>query len=284
MTQRFNITILSPPGAEFSRAFAEVAETYFHSLRALGYETVLTANHLRPDAMNVVFGLNQFADYGELRLPSNVIIVNLEQFFSGSPWFSASIMGALRTHVVWDYSASNVAALQREGVQDICLVPLGARPEMIRLARCEPSIDVLHYGWLSPRRLMALQAIEKRGLRVKALGPCWGIERDWEIAAAKIILQVRAQEEYRIFEIVRASYLMTNGKAILSERDERTVVEKDIEPGVAWARYEDLAEVAVDLCQDSLARQALEAKARGVMVARPQELFLADALTRFRRP
>ena len=137
---------------------------------------------------------------------------------------------------------------------------------------------MLHYGWLSPRRLKIVQEMQERGLKVKALGRMWGAERDREIAKAKLILQVRAQEEYQIFEIVRASYLMANGKAVLSERNERTVVEEDIARGVAWARYEDLAEAAAALCQNDAARQTVETNARGVMADRPQERFLAAAL------
>lgn len=133
MLQRFNVTTLSPPGAEFGQAFAEVAETYLHALRALGHQAVLTTNHLRADATNVVFGLNQFAAYSELRLPPNVVIVNLEQYFPESPWFTPAVMAALRSHVVWDYSAANVRALSAQGVQQVQLVPVGSRPEMMRL-------------------------------------------------------------------------------------------------------------------------------------------------------
>ncbi len=274
----FNVSVLSPPGDELARGFAEIAETYFHGLRALGHTAILTENHLRDDATNIVFGLNKVARLAPVSLPANVVVVNLEQYFPDSLWFTPSILESIGDRVVWDYCAENVAALSRLGLRHLSLVPIGSAPELRRIPHLEQDIDVLHYGWLSPRRRTVLERMPALGLRVKALSGVFGEERDRYVARAKLIVQVRATPNYRIFEIVRASYLMINAKVVLSEWDPETYIEQDIASGVCLAPYDKLAEVAASLCRDAKEREGIESRARAVMDRRPQAAYLAAAI------
>ncbi|MBI3149487.1 MAG: hypothetical protein HYZ17_13335 [Betaproteobacteria bacterium] len=275
---RCNVTILAPSDAKFALAFAEVAQTYALALRELGCPCLLTTNQLRADALNIVFGINQFADYGAIKLPDNAVIVNLEQYYLESPWFTPSILDLMRKHPVWDYNQDNVASLQALGVSRARMVPIGSALGMQRIRPVSPDIDVLHYGWLSPRRQEVLARMAATGLRVKVLDRCFGAERDAYIARAKTVLQVRAEIGYRVFEIVRASYLMTNGVAVISEWDDGTVIEPDIAQGVLLAAYDDLPHAARLLCADAGARAALADRGREIMAARPQRAYLAEAL------
>jgi hypothetical protein len=278
MPPRFNVCVFQLPGLAVSRAFDETAATYGFGLGALGYAVERSENRLRPDAVNVLFGVNLFCHYTELRFPANVVIVNLEQYRPESEWFTPALLAAYRSNVVWDYSQANIESFRRLGHEHLHWVPVGTEPEMARIAPAAQDIDVLHYGALTPRRAEALRAIEAAGLRVMALGEVYGAERDRYIARARLVLQVRAEPWHRIFEIVRASYLMANGKAIVSEWDEATAVEPDIAAGVRWARYGELAAACAALCADGEARRALEAKARAVMQQRPQSRYLQAAI------
>jgi len=275
---RFNVCLLSLPGPALSLAFDDLAETYVFGLKALGYPAELTKNLLRPDGVNVLFGVNFFCHYAELKFPPNVVIVNLEQHTPESEWFTPTLLGAYRDNVVWDYSQANIDSLTRQGCRSVHWVPIGSMPQMLRIPVAAQDIDVLHYGALTPRRLEALNAVKAAGLRVVALGSVFGAERDRYIARAKVVLQVRAEPYHRIFEVVRASYLMTNGKAIVSEFDESTAVEPDLMAGVHWASYANLPAACATLCADAKLRHQIEASAREAMQRRPQSRYLESAI------
>lgn len=274
----FNVCVFHRPELTGSRAFDELAQTYCLALRALGYSAELSENRLRADALNILFGVNLFRDHAALRLPANVVIVNLEQYTPESMWFTPGVLATYRNNVVWDYSQANVVCLRQAGCEDIHLVPVGTVPEMTRIPARAQDIDVLHYGWISPRRDRALRAVRAAGLNVVALNEIYGAQRDQFIARSRTVLQVRTQPYHKIFEIVRASYLMANGKAIVSEWDEETEVEPGIMRGVRWARYEDLPDACATLCADASARDALGETARAVMAERWQGRYLQAAI------
>jgi hypothetical protein len=274
----FNIAMLSKDDSPFWRGFEDVAECYAHALQELGHTVAITHNQFSPEAINIVFGLNQFFDRDAFQLPKRSVVVNLEQYFPGAPWCTASLLHILREHVVWDFAPENLDAFRALGVHKLFLVPIGSNPRQNRIPRRSSEFDVLHYGWLSKRREFALREMSLLGLRVKTLSGLYGAERDAYIARAKLVVQIRALPEYRHFEVVRASYLMTNGIPILSEWSPDTLIEDDILRGISTAPYSELPTRAKALCEDQTARDRQAEISRRIMADRPQARFLADAI------
>src|SRR5450755_3288687 len=107
---------MRPEGYLAASAFQEVAEAYCLGLEELGHPVTLTENTLVPDGLNILFGVNIYREFLELRFPANVVLVNLEQFVPGSAWFTPSLLEAYRSNVVWDYSSRNIAAFRAAGL------------------------------------------------------------------------------------------------------------------------------------------------------------------------
>jgi hypothetical protein len=276
---RFNVTIMRPEGYIEASAFQEIAEAYCLGFKALGHEAMLTENTLVHDGVNVMFGVNIYREFPELRFPPNVVLVNLEQFVPGSVWFTPSLLGAYGANVLWDYSPANIAAFRTAGLSGrISLVPVGTMPQLCRIPPADQDIDVLFYGALSERRLRIVQALKASGVAVQCLAGLYGAERDQWIARSKVVLMLRNDENYRIFEIVRAAYLMSNATTIVSEWDDDTEIDPDIVPGIVPARGNELATVCSQLIRDAPRRQRIGARAKQIIMARRQSELLRPAI------
>ena len=89
---------------------------------------------------------------------------------------------------------------------------------------------------------------------------------------------LRNADNYRTFEIVRAAYLMSNAKAIVSEWDEDTEIESDIGSGIVLARGSELGAACLQLLRDTPRRLSLGDEARKIMLARRQSELLRPAI------
>ncbi|MCA8097367.1 hypothetical protein [Burkholderia contaminans] len=78
-----------------------------------------------------------------------------------------------------------------------------------------------------------------------------------------------------IFEVVRAFYLMTNGKAIVGEVSPTTSVDPDYTNGFRAAPYDALVDACVELVRDAALRRRLEADALATIGRHPQARSLA---------
>jgi hypothetical protein len=276
---RFNVSIMRPEGYLEASAFQEIAESYRFGLEALGHRAMLTENTLAPDGVNVLFGVNVFREFPELRFPRNVVLVNLEQFVPGSPWFTPSLLAAYGSNVVWDYSARNIAAFRAAGLKGpMELVPVGTMPQLRRIPPAEQDIDVLFFGALSERRLRIVQDLKASGVTVQCIAGVYGAARDAWVARARIVLMLRNADDYRTFEIVRAAYLMSNAAAIVSEWDEDTEIEPDIASAIVRAGRAELAPVLRSLLGDAPRRRTLGERALQTIMARRQSDLLRPAI------
>ncbi len=68
--------------------------------------------------------------------------------------------------------------------------------------------------------------------------------------------------ESKIFEIVRVFYLLCNGKTVIAEIDEDTVIDPDLMGSLVPSSYDNLIETAVDLIQSGSWRTPNEAGRR----------------------
>lgn len=210
------------------QVFDEIAETLRYGLSRLDglpdRTIVLGAHHLPPD------------------LRPNDIIYNLEQ--RESPLLDNNALHLYRQHEVWDYSSSNVRWLRDNGVR-ARHVPIGFVPELQRINKVTPDIDVLFYGLVNERRRRILDELRRKGLVVQELVNCYGNDRDALIGRSKIVLNTHFYET-KIFEMVRCSYLFANKICVVSE-DSVDVPER-MRTEIPFAPYEHL----VDMCTSTI--------------------------------
>lgn len=273
----FAVTIVAPPGYPHSLAFLEVAETVHHGLRALGHDCVLTTEGALPGRTHIVLGANLLAT-DPIPLAPDAILYNLEQIAPGSPWLKPEMLELFRRHAVWDYSRRNADALVALGLPRPKVVPIGYVPQLTRIApAATEDIDVLFYGTLNDRRARILDALRVRGANVVHAFGRYAAERDALVARAKLCLNVHHYDA-KVFEIVRVSYLLANGRAVVSERGSDADEERAFEPGVAFAPYDGLVDRCLALLADGDERRRLGAAGFDVMRARDASAFLASAL------
>jgi SAM-dependent methyltransferase len=99
------------------------------------------------------------------------------------------------------------------------------------------------------------------------------------IARARLVLNIHSYQ-VKVLEIVRISFLLANGKAVVSECDAETEVPQGIEQVVALAPYGQLADLCQQLLADEPRRQAMERDGLEWMRARPAAHFLAAQVER----
>lgn len=84
---------------------------------------------------------------------------------------------------------------------------------------------------------------------------CWG-------------LNVNVYERSHVFEIVRVSYLLANGKAVVSDIFPDSVIDPDMRDAVAFTAPDSIAETCMELIRDDAARAALGARGQAAIERR----------------
>ncbi len=274
----YAICIVQPPGFFHSEAFREVGELLLHGLRRLDHDAILSDNADHQGRQAIVLGSCLLPPQSR-PLPGDAILYNLEQIYPGSPWLSPHLLELFRRHAVWDYSARNAARYAELGLPRPRVVPIGHVPELVRIPRSpeRDDIDVLFYGSLNERRQAILDALRARGLRVEAVFGVYGEARDRLIARSKIVLNLHFYEA-KVFEIVRVSYLLANGRCVVSERGADPAEEHELEEGVAFADYGELVNTCARLVSDPAARARLREAGQAIMTRRDEVAYLREAL------
>lgn len=273
----YHVVQVRPAGYAHADAVTELAQSVYHGLRRLGVAVRLGA-FVQEGERQIVFGAHLLDAPAAAALPADAIIYNTEQMSAESPWLGSHYLELLRSHPVWDYSTQNVSRLQKAGVAGVRHVPVAYVPELVRIAPAAEDIDVLFYGSLNTRRQHVLEELSRRGLNVVHLFGKYGMERDQAIARAKVVLSIHYYES-KIFEIVRASYLLSNAKAVVAECGPDTEVETDMRAAVCGVPYAELVDACVALVADAAARRTLAERGQKVFAARRAENILAAALS-----
>lgn len=274
---RFAVVLVSPPGYVHSEGLREVAEVVHYGLLASGYDSILSTRLDEPGRRSILLGAHLLSRFKLERPRPGSILYNLEQIDPESGWIGDGYLALLRGYAVWDYSQHNIARLRQRGVRNLHHVPLGWTPEIGRIAPAAvQDIDVLFYGSVNERRARLLRALQARQVSVKHVFGVYGKERDALIARAKIVLNLHYYES-KIFEIVRVSYLLSNGVCVLSEEGSDPM-EKEFAGALRFAPYDGLADACLQLLSDEAARKELGARGRALMQSRPEGEFLKMAL------
>jgi hypothetical protein len=245
----YSITTIRPTGFPHASAFRHVQESLTWALAALGHEATIAADNwfsTDQSTTNIIFG-------GELLmpgaiLPHNCIIYNLEMT-SGYQGISKLVDIAKRSNLtIWDYSNAGVEYWRKWGIPTKH-VPVGYTPNLTRIPDLTMTTgvekyDMLFYGWLTPRRKAILDALTGKGLTVCTIEGqgVYGGGLDNYIARSRIVLNVHHDGRDQ-FEIVRVSYLLANGKCVVSETSSDDQDYKDLDGSLCRTEYGKLAEV-----------------------------------------
>jgi hypothetical protein len=261
--------------------YAEVIETVRWGLAELGHEVSVAVNSYVPDRTNIIFGIHMIGLPTLAQLPKDTIAYNFEQMARRPvEKFLPAVQYVAQYFQVWDYSSSNLEAWQR--LHAGCkpkYVPVGWSPTLRRIPkRDDEDIDVLFYGISGPARLQTFDKICRTGLKCVFACGLYGPSRDDLISRAKLVLNLNYYEHSRIFEIVRVSYLLANGNAVVSDIFPDSFIEPDLKDAIAFAPVESLPATCLQLISDDAARSALAARGQSIMEQRDIRPILQTAL------
>lgn len=280
---RFNLVqIVSADRVQHGlRGYAEVIESVRWGLEALGHEASVATNSIARESVNILFGF-QMVNAAQLNaLPEGTVGYNLEQMANLPPAQTrAQFELAAKRLQVWDYNAENLEVWEEfNPVHKPIHVPIGYAPTLSRIpVRQEEPIDVLFYGIPAGHRLQIFHDICAKGMRAVFACGLYGQDRDELIGLAKLVLNLNMYSESRVFEIVRVSYLLANGKAVVSDKYPQTLIEPDMADAVAFAPMEQIADECRRLVQDASARRELEQRGRQIIERRDVREILSRAL------
>jgi hypothetical protein len=280
MWRHVTIVTIVPDGNPHTAAFDDLALGFESALRTLGISIERRENALEHSGINLLLGAHLISSQDQAdRIPPNTVIVNLEQI-TGFDVKGRPIYFSLLTRLpVWDYSVRNIVELRRLTQNpNIRHFGVGYVPEMTRnIAASAQPVDVLFYGSTNARRNVVLKGLVDAGLNLKWLFAVYGDDRDQAIAEAKVVLNVHYYED-SIHEIVRTSYLLANGKAVVSECGPDTEIDDDIRQAMVAVPYADVVQACVSLVRDDARRHALERRAFEIFAKRDQATILRETI------
>ena len=259
-----------------SNIFNDIAETLRFGLAQLQHESTIQREILNGH-IHILLGSHLITDW--TIIPKSSIIYNLEQLGSNSTYLSPQYIQKLNEFQVWDYSNRNIDWLkQNSSSKNPIHVPVGYVPTLTRIKTHEiQDIDVLFYGWMNERRQTIIDQLIASGLKVQVLSNSFDLELDSYIARSKVILNVHYYES-KIFEIIRVSYLLSNKKAVVSEVDDETEIDKLIRSGIFGVRYESLCDSCIELVMDDAKRKKLEEDGFIAFTSLPESDYLEVGL------
>lgn len=274
---------VSPSGYPHGAAFDEVALGLSYGLQALGLHAPLVRRVEDIQGTPIVVGSNllgRFVDtlHIEKALPADAILLNLEQIDASSDWMTDAYLQLLKRFRVWDYSPGNIQLLKTMGIAVDGLCRIGHAPELERIDQSvEEDIDVLFYGGLNPRRQAILQALSDCGLNVVVAANCFGEARDQLVARSKIVINIHFYPA-KVLEIVRISYLLSNGQCVVSETGADPAEEELFQSAIAFSTYDGLVDRCVGLVQDRAQRHSIGRQAKALFSSMKQSDFLAKLI------
>lgn len=172
----------------------------------------------------LVFGYN-VADFSPAEIRSKhpgkrIVAYQLEQLFDGSKWATRKACDWLRgCDEVWEYDRANMDWLATNGIKAVYR-PLCYCESMRDIVPMDKDIDVLFYGYPSPRRVRTMSYWMSRSWdrysTVDATGITGGLLKEF-IARSKIILNLHSFVRNCRQEQVRMFYPVINGACVVSE-------------------------------------------------------------------
>jgi hypothetical protein len=272
--------VIPDPRAHGLYGLCEVIESVRWGLSELGHTVTSRVNQLANGATNIVFGFQMLLPEVLEKLPEDTVVYNLDQMANCEPsQLRPEVAVAARRLRIWDYSEANIAAWKKFSPRyEPVHVPIGWAPTLERIPKADRyDFDVLFYGGPSTSRLKVFAEIMNTGCRAGYVCGVYGEARDQLVARSKIVLNLNRYSS-RVFEIVRVSYLLGNGKAVVSDIYPETVVDEEMREAVAFAAIDEVGAKCVEILADERARERLEKKGLEVMRKRDVRGIISKAL------
>lgn len=239
--------------------YKEVVDSVVWGLRELGHAVQLGMDVFSESATNIIIGAQMVRMEVLEKLPASTIVYNFEQVRGKNvDELKPQLAYSAANFKVWDYSEAN-ADVWRQLNADCQIVPVGYAEPMTRIPKAQiQDIDVLLYGMPGKDRLDAFFHLCHTGLKAIFVCGLYGEQRDELISRSKIIVNINLYSRSKIFEIVRASYLMANRKAIVADIDAETFIEDDIRAGICESSPSMLVDQCHEFIRNESKREALE--------------------------
>ena len=245
----------------------DIVETFRLAVERLGYPTTYTHCHIEPGVINILFFFWDMP-WSEIEPHHpDCIIVNFEPMVPGTHAWSDKYLNVLKRCYLWEYSKSNFQRNLELEFRNADFVALGWEPDaaaIVPIADILPQesqdIDVVFFGSLTHRRIVILEALIARGLRVELnRGRHWTLEeRNGYMRRAKVVLNLHNWEDSRVVEVPRLSILLRHRKAVVCELYPDSEIEPWMRDAVVGAPYDKLVETVEELLADASRRAVLE--------------------------
>ena len=226
--------------------FGEICTAVKGAIEQAGYKCKIS-DRIDPICRNILFGVNACIRASITDpIPSDSIIVNMEQLYDGSPWVNETYLQYLRMYTLWDYNMSNIHWLS----QRINNIPkkftLGYTDLLDKCRGKNQDIDVLFYGGLNGRRLDIMNKLKERGINniVFRSNDLWGKEKNDLISRAKIVLNLHYYES-ALLEYPRIVHLLNNGKFVISETSKDISEYEFLDGGMVFCDYNNIVDIVI---------------------------------------
>jgi len=241
--------------------YDEIIETISWGLVQLGFTVSYSTDRFEQNCINIIFGAQMLSIEDLESLPRNTIIYNLEQMHNVAPEALIEPYIYCAEHFqIWDYSEFNIGTWNYFNSEKKPIhVPIGYAPILSRIEKPkQQEIDVLFYGGPGGQRLAVFHNLCTSLVKTVFVHGLYGKTRDNLIANSKIVINISQYPAHGIFEIARASYLLANSKAIVSDFSENTKIESDIHTAIKFCKIEFIIQECLNLLADDTARNELE--------------------------
>jgi hypothetical protein len=107
----FNVVTVVPEGDIHSVALETWASVLEYGLRDLGADVTSGRNNFDDSRINFIFGAHLLTDQQAGELPSQCVIVNLEQLHALPGLETSTYLSLIKQYVIWDFSQKNLKFL-----------------------------------------------------------------------------------------------------------------------------------------------------------------------------
>ena len=253
--------------------FGEICMTVKSAIEQLGYKCKIS-DKIDPTCRNILFGVNACVRASiQDPIPSDSIIVNMEQLYNGSPWVNETYLQYLHMYTVWDYNMSNIRWLSQR---------INKIPEKFTLGYCElldtcetktQDIDVLFYGGLNTRRIYIQNKLKEKGINnvVFRSNDLWGEEKKDLISRAKIVLNLHYYES-ALLEYPRIVHLLNNAKFVISETSNDISEYKFLDGGIVFSNYDNIVDTVVNYISKPEQMRCISERGYQILKAMPTQI------------
>lgn len=261
--------------------YDEIIETIRWGLVQLGFTVSYSTERFERNCTNIIFGAQMLSLDDLEELPPNTVIYNLEQMADLKPEELPEGYRYCGEHFqIWDYSEFNMGTWNLFNAPKKPLhIPVAYAPILSRISKPKhQEIDVLFYGGTGGKRLAVFHELCTKMVKTVFVHGLYGKSRDELISNSKIIINLSQYSQYGIFEIARASYLLANSKAIVSDFSTTSKIESDIQNALVFCHAENIVQQCIALLEDDAARERIEKSGFDIMSQRDIRKILTDAV------